>query len=591
MRPIPDTILTLTAAVLLLITAAVSCSGIRSGDVTAVLSAADSLMKTRPATALDTLRAIDSTALSGLSRKQTAYYRLLMTEAKYKCWMSVAKDTAVFETAEYYRKHGPESLYARALMISGTVLQESGRPVLALEAYKAAEPVMEAVGDYEQTGLLHTRIGELYQSSFVNTDHAIERYRRAIDCFETGQVSHRLAPAYLSLARMLLPIEDSVDIWKKTCTKGIYCARETNNLMCIIDGMNQQAHYLQFCRDYSDAKDIAVKVLKHYSGNCSFNYYRDFLSIAAESYAELGMTDSAEIYVDRIPARDAVSRMSRYRISADIAEKNNDWKKANQFLKLYHTTKDSLLNDGRTAQLSDKEQSLEIQNLELKHENEKFRLQKITYMAASIVAAAMLLTSAVILRLRKIKSKARESLSKMKTLGVDVSDADWKKMNDSEIIFKYIDKVVQKDGNSKLSSEWVRKQIILVNDILDNFYIYRGNDSLSSGLSKLVDRSINKKNARYMTTVAVDILYPGFLKYLRTRYPKLTDMDIYYIAMMICGFSSNAQQILTGNKIESIYVARSKAGSKMNSDIPLSKILTEELLKYFGEQDANKEKS
>ena len=212
-------------------------------------------------------------------------------------------------------------------------------------------------------------------------------------------------------------------------------------------------------------------------------------------------------------------------------------------------------------------------------------------MAASIVAAAMLLTSAVILRLRKIKSKARESLSKMKTLGVDVSDADWKKMNDSEIIFKYIDKVVQKDGNSKLSSEWVRKQIILVNDILDNFYIYRGNDSLSSGLSKLVDRSINKKNARYMTTVAVDILYPGFLKYLRTRYPKLTDMDIYYIAMMICGFSSNAQQILTGNKIESIYVARSKAGSKMNSDIPLSKILTEELLKYFGEQDANKEKS
>lgn len=55
----------------------------------------------------------------------------------------------MFETAEYYRKHGPESLYARALMISGTVLQESGRPVLALEAYKAAEPVMEAVRDYE----------------------------------------------------------------------------------------------------------------------------------------------------------------------------------------------------------------------------------------------------------------------------------------------------------------------------------------------------------------------------------------------------------------------------------------------------------
>lgn len=259
MRPIPDTILTLTAAVLLLITAAVSCSGIRSGDVTAVLSAADSLMKTRPATALDTLRAIDSTALSGLSRKQTAYYRLLMTEAKYKCWMSVAKDTAVFETAEYYRKHGPESLYARALMISGTVLQESGRPVLALEAYKAAEPVMEAVGDYEQTGLLHTRIGELYQSTFVNTDHAIERYRQAIECFETGQVSHRLAPAYLSLARMLLA--DSTNNALPYIESGVRYAKDNKDTMWTAVGAELLSWYYLYSKEYAKAAKTAEKAI------------------------------------------------------------------------------------------------------------------------------------------------------------------------------------------------------------------------------------------------------------------------------------------------------------------------------------------
>ena len=259
MRPIPDTILTLTAAVLLLITAAVSCSGIRSGDVTAVLSAADSLMKIRPATALDTLRAIDSTALSGLSRKQTAYYRLLMTEAKYKCWMSVAKDTAVFETAEYYRKHGPESLYARALMISGTVLQESGRPVLALEAYKAAEPVMEAVGDYEQTGLLHTRIGELYQSTFVNTDHAIERYRQAIECFETGQVSHRLAPAYLSLARMLLA--DSTNNALPYIESGVRYAKDNKDTMWTAVGAELLSWYYLYSKEYAKAAKTAEKAI------------------------------------------------------------------------------------------------------------------------------------------------------------------------------------------------------------------------------------------------------------------------------------------------------------------------------------------
>lgn len=165
----------------------------------------------------------------------------------------------MFETAEYYRKHGPESLYARALMISGTVLQESGRPVLALEAYKAAEPVMEAVGDYEQTGLLHTRIGELYQSTFVNTDHAIERYRRAIDCFETGQVSHRLAPAYLSLARMLLA--DSTNNALPYIESGVRYAKDNKDTMWTAVGAELLSWYYLYSKEYAKAAKTAEKAI------------------------------------------------------------------------------------------------------------------------------------------------------------------------------------------------------------------------------------------------------------------------------------------------------------------------------------------
>ena len=82
------------AAVFLLLAAAVSCTGTRSREVHVVLSAADSLVMSRPVAALDTLRSLDSAALSRLSGKQKMYFTLLMAEAKYKCWMPVAEDTA-----------------------------------------------------------------------------------------------------------------------------------------------------------------------------------------------------------------------------------------------------------------------------------------------------------------------------------------------------------------------------------------------------------------------------------------------------------------------------------------------------------------
>lgn len=155
--------LLLTAIILL---PASSCSD-RSRQVSSVLSAADSLMLTDPRAALDTLQTIDNALMKKLNRSDKALYTLLRTEAEYKCWLPVAEDTAVFRVPEYYRKKNKD-YYGRALMMCGAVRQERSEPERALEAYKEAEVVIESSGNLEQSGLLHTRIGSLYQSSFVD---------------------------------------------------------------------------------------------------------------------------------------------------------------------------------------------------------------------------------------------------------------------------------------------------------------------------------------------------------------------------------------------------------------------------------------
>ena len=75
-----------------------------------------------------------------------ADYTLLMSEARYKCRLSVAGDMAVSEATDYYRRKGPDSKLARALMMQGAVLSERGDSEGAMKAYKEAEPVADRVG-------------------------------------------------------------------------------------------------------------------------------------------------------------------------------------------------------------------------------------------------------------------------------------------------------------------------------------------------------------------------------------------------------------------------------------------------------------
>ncbi|HJB43296.1 MAG TPA: hypothetical protein IAB87_00705, partial [Candidatus Coprenecus merdipullorum] len=105
-------------AAYLLLTAS-SCTSLRVSPISVTLSAADSLMMTDPQSALDTLLTADSLTVLGLCGRDAAYYGFLMAEARYKCYLPVSEDTSVFFSSEYYRRHGPDSLYARALMMCG----------------------------------------------------------------------------------------------------------------------------------------------------------------------------------------------------------------------------------------------------------------------------------------------------------------------------------------------------------------------------------------------------------------------------------------------------------------------------------------
>ena len=70
------------------------------------LAAADSLMHDRPDSALAILQALhpDSLATQG----DHAYRDLLLTQARYKCYITATTDSAINRALHYYRRHSHE---------------------------------------------------------------------------------------------------------------------------------------------------------------------------------------------------------------------------------------------------------------------------------------------------------------------------------------------------------------------------------------------------------------------------------------------------------------------------------------------------
>ena len=67
---------------------------------------ADSLMRDAPDSALSILEAIDT---AGLSREGDRAYRdLLLTQARYRCYITATTDSAINRALAYYRRHSGE---------------------------------------------------------------------------------------------------------------------------------------------------------------------------------------------------------------------------------------------------------------------------------------------------------------------------------------------------------------------------------------------------------------------------------------------------------------------------------------------------
>lgn len=300
----------------LLVAAVTGCDNSHRYD--ARLMAADSLLRSAPDSALAIIEAVcrDSLADEG----DRAYRDLLLTQARYRCYITATSDSDINRAQAWFSAHDSEcEKLTRALIYKGAVMDELGHPDSAMIYYKRAEATA-APDDYFNLGYVKLRIGTLYQDQLSQDSAAIIRLKQAIKCFKVVNDTDYLISCYGQLAGICgLNAPDSTE----------YYLNQAITLAHLINSTKQYTYksklaglYFYHYKDYQRAKETAMDVMMN---GKSFSKERQFYYYAAMSYIRLGMLDSAICVFEATPTPiDGVDSMNNFQVMAEInLAKNN----------------------------------------------------------------------------------------------------------------------------------------------------------------------------------------------------------------------------------------------------------------------------
>ena len=142
----------------------VACNERQSNNRQLIL--ADSLMQSRPDSALCILQDISMEKLT--TQADSAYYVLLLTQARDKNYVVQTDDSLIRYAVAYYDKMNDVRMQAKAHYYWGCVYRDVNRQAEAFREFLIAAPLTEKAKEKRQLGLVYNNIGFIYNMQGFN---------------------------------------------------------------------------------------------------------------------------------------------------------------------------------------------------------------------------------------------------------------------------------------------------------------------------------------------------------------------------------------------------------------------------------------
>ena len=363
------------------------------------LAAADSVMGKAPNDALELLAAIKPNQLR--RDCDLAYYALLMTQARYRCYIRATSDSLINVALDYYERHNEEvEKLTRTYIYKGAVMEELGEPEQAIVYYKRAAAVV-APKDYFNLGYINLRLGNINRDHIVADSSDIRLLKQSLyyfkqlpDSFYIMSCESAIGSSYIRYDKdsALRYLEQSNHLARQLHEHDI----EQMNLRYIADLklFNKNDDDIEY------VKNIALSQLNNRT-SAEFNH---FLMIAAFTLAKQNKPDSATYYLNQLnekPLSDGL-RVLYDRCQAEIARSRGDIS-AYQF---YYEQSDMLADS-----LSTNDMQRQLRDAEAKYDNETLKNDVLRYKTKwqisllSTALALCLLAIAVMIASRKLAQR------------------------------------------------------------------------------------------------------------------------------------------------------------------------------------------
>ena len=550
-------------AISLLVAVVTGCGG--AGRYDARLVAADSLMQPDPDSALALVQAVPPGSLT--REGDRAYRDLLLTQARYKCYITATSDSDINRALDYYRRHsGEREKLTRAYIYKGAVMEELGHPDSAMFYYKHAEATA-APDDYFNLGYVNLRIAELYQSMLGNDTAVVGRMKKANHYFLMTKDTSLLITATGTLGSYSKIIgKDSSRLF---LNQAIQLANTINSPK-VFQYQSKLAGSYFYDGDYRQAKELAMGIFRKGRNECNEN---QFYFYAARSYIRLNLLDSARWLIEQIPTpHNAVDSMNLYQTLAEISQAVQDYENYAFYNNKAKSIDTRIIEASRDPKLNVTELKWEADQNEGKIKSQaNYRLVKIFCVIVLVIALLMAFFYSIIKnRMNHYQSEINNTRTDLEKL---LSEIEQYRLNVESERQDFISQIEEKENelavanrkNRRLELEQgslsqkvadiVRHRHSAINELYQSIRIKSESDKdrkrpllLMSTIRELYEkRGILQTppsqsfwdNLRY----SVEGEYQGIVSFVEQHYPNLTNDDIKLFMLCCAGIPNKIIKI------------------------------------------------
>lgn len=280
------------------------------------LSGIDELLYQYPDSALSELKRIDTLRIH--RTKDMAYYALLLSAARDKCYIDVTNDSLITLSADYYEKHGGMYNRMRSHYYQGIVRMNAKHYPAAVLSLEKAEQEARTIQDLRYLGLIYRNKGNIYNQT-GNFIEAKKNNKQALSCFINNSdsiyaqsITYSLAVNYLNNTGVHYNTEDLDS-----------CQYHLKDLLTNNSNPTLQAYsrVLYACTLVSKGDSLQKAINLFRSVPLSTLDYQD-LAYFALAFAKNGQLDSAQQWTNaafasaHTPSQKAVLNSLLYRVDS-----------------------------------------------------------------------------------------------------------------------------------------------------------------------------------------------------------------------------------------------------------------------------------